>query len=70
MAEEGLRSLAISDADIRCYLGVIEGRCRNKQNGANWQRSFVKKNAVGMEDMLEAYLLRQETAIPVHEWTL
>lgn len=70
MAEEGLQSLAISEADMQRYLGVIEGRCRNKQNGASWQRSFVKKNAVGMEDMLEAYLLRQETAIPVHEWTL
>ncbi len=70
MAEEGLQSLAIDEADIRRYLGVIEARCRNKQNGANWQRSFVKKKRVGMDEMLEAYLLRQETALPVHEWPL
>lgn len=70
MAEEGLVDLAIDAKDIQRYLGIIEGRCRNKQNGANWQRSFAKKHAVGMEEMLEAYLLRQETAIPVHEWTL
>lgn len=70
MAEQGLRSLAVSEADIKRYLGIIEGRCRNKQNGANWQRSFVKKNDASMDEMLEAYLLRQEAAMPVHEWTL
>jgi len=70
MAEQGLNSLDVDEADIRRYLGIIEARTRNKQNGATWQRSFVKKHHVGMEEMLEAYLLRQETAIPVHEWTL
>lgn len=70
MAEEGLQSLEVDEADIRRYLGVIEARSKNKQNGANWQRTFVQKNRVGMDEMLEAYLLRQETAIPVHEWPL
>ena len=70
MAEEGLQSLSVDEYDIRRYLGTIEARTRNKQNGANWQRAFVKKKNVGMEDMLEAYLLRQETAIPVHDWPL
>lgn len=70
MAEAGLQRLVVDEYDIRRYLGVIEARSRKKQNGANWQRSFVKKNRVGMKEMLEAYLLRQETAIPVHEWPL
>ncbi len=70
MAEEGLQHWDVDPADIRRYLGIIEARCRNKQNGAEWQRAFVTKHEVGMADMLEAYLLRQETALPVHEWPL
>lgn len=70
MAEEGLQRRAVDPFDIKRYLNIIEARCRNRQNGATWQRAFVQKNNVEMEDMLEAYLLRQETALPVHEWPL
>lgn len=70
MAEEGLKQHAVDPLDIQRYLGVIEQRCKTGQNGANWQRSFVKKHGIGMPEMLEAYMLRQETAIPVHEWPL
>lgn len=70
MAEEGLKARGVDASDIQRFLSVIEMRCKNRQNGANWQRSFVKKNGVGMAEMLEAYILRQETALPVHEWPL
>lgn len=70
MAEEGLASLGVHETEIKKYLGIIEGRTRNKQNGATWQRAFVKKHGVGMSEMLEAYMLRQEAALPVHEWPL
>lgn len=70
MAEEGLRSLNVHETDIRKYLDIIAGRARNKQNGAAWQRAFVKKHNVTMQEMLEAYILRQEAALPVHEWPL
>ena len=70
MAEKGLQQLGIDPADIERYLGVIEGRCANKQNGATWQRAYVAKHGASMEDMLRAYLLRQQTEMPVHEWPL
>lgn len=70
MAEEGLQQRGVDALDIKRYLGIIEARCMSMQNGAMWQRSFVRKYQVGMEDMLEAYVLRQETALPVHEWPL
>lgn len=70
MAEEGLKQHDVDPRDIQRYLGVIEARSKNGQNGANWQRNFVKKHKVGMAEMLEAYILRQETALPVHEWPL
>ena len=70
MAEEGLKQLAISEKDIDKYLGIIRARCASKQNGAAWQRAFVKKHNATMAQMLEAYITRQKLDIPVHEWPL
>jgi len=70
MAEHGLRQLGIDEADIEKYLGIIRARCTNRQNGATWQRSYVKKYDASMAEMLEAYIICQQTEIPVHEWPL
>ena len=70
MAEDGLRQLAISENDIDKYLGIIRNRCANKQNGAAWQRAYVQKHNATMAEMLEAYIVRQQLDIPVHEWPL
>jgi len=70
MAEQGLQQLGIDPDDTERYLGVIAGRCANKQNGATWQRAYVAKHEASMEDMLRAYLTRQQTEAPVHEWPL
>ncbi len=70
MAKDGLRSLGIDEADIRRYLGIIEARTRSGQNGAEWQRAYVAANRASMADMLSAYIVRQQTEAPVHEWPL
>lgn len=70
MAEDGLRQLAIAEADIEKYLGVIRARCQNKQNGATWQRAYVAKHRATMAEMQEAYMTRQQLDVPVHEWPL
>ena len=70
MAEDGLKQLAISEKDIDKYLGIIRDRCKNKQNGAAWQRAYVKEHGATMAEMLEAYITRQQLDIPVHEWPL
>ncbi|MDK8577184.1 glutamate-cysteine ligase family protein [Corynebacterium pseudodiphtheriticum] len=36
-AEQGLEQLAVNPALIQKHLGIIEGRARNRQNGATWQ---------------------------------
>jgi len=70
MAHKGLEQLGIANGDIKKYLGVIEGRLRKKQNGANWQRAFVKKNGKDMKTLTAAYLENQQSKQPVHEWKL
>ena len=68
LARQGLEQLDIASSDIKNYLGVIEGRLRKKQNGANWQRAFAEKNGRDMQALTEAYLEYQKTKKPVHEW--
>lgn len=70
MAEEGLRTLAVEATDIAKYLGIIAARVESGQNGASWQRAYVAQHNAEMAAMLDAYLLRQQTEAPVHEWPL
>lgn len=70
MAEAGLRQLEIADPDIDQYLGIIAERAASKQNGAQWQRDYVAKHDADMNDLVAAYLERQQTNIPVHRWTV
>ena len=41
LADEGLADFGLSAAARDRYLGVIEGRCMNRQTGAAWQREQV-----------------------------
>jgi len=69
-AEEGLQRLAIAPEEIRHYLGIIEERTRNRQNGAAWQRKFTERHGRDMHALTLAYLDHQQRAVPVHEWGL
>jgi gamma-glutamyl:cysteine ligase YbdK (ATP-grasp superfamily) len=70
LAHEGLTALGIADADAKLYLGIIEGRVQNACNGAAWQRAFVARHGNDMSQLLSAYLERQHTGVPVHEWDI
>ncbi len=70
MAKAGLTRLGIRDEDIDKYLGVIEKRAENSQNGAAWQRKFARKNNNDMRALCEAYYIRQQSGTPVHDWTI
>jgi hypothetical protein len=69
-AAQGLAALGISRGDVDRYLGIIEGRVQNACNGASWQRAFVAKYGPDMHALLAAYLERQQSGVPVHEWDL
>jgi len=68
MARQGLEALGVADEDVTLYLGIIEARVKNACNGAAWQRAFVARHGRDMRQLLQAYLLRQNTGVPVHEW--
>ena len=69
-AYEGLGLLGVADEDAKTYLGVIQSRTENGCNGAAWQRAFVAKHGADMQALIEAYVERQNSGEPVHEWGL
>lgn len=70
MAREGLNKLGFAQDCIDRYMGTIEARARTGMNGAAWQRAFVGTNGKDMAALTQAYLERQKTGIPVHEWSV
>lgn len=70
MAESGLQQLGVDKHDRQTYLEVIAERLKSGMNGANWQRAFVSKHGADMTALTAAYLERQESGKPVHEWTI
>jgi len=67
-ARSGLESLDLARDDIDGYLGIIEARVRGGRTGAGWQRAFVAKYGSDMRALTAAYLERQRSGAPVHEW--
>lgn len=70
MANDGLNNLGVDSSEISKFLGIIEKRVQNGRNGANWQRAFVARNGNNMKALLIAYMERQQSGVPVHEWDL
>ncbi len=76
IAEQGLKQLGLSDQEVRHYLGNIERRLGNKQNGAQWQLSCLEllqqshDKDVALVKMLGRYLEQSNSNLPVSEWSL
>jgi hypothetical protein len=70
MARNGLTMLNIDANDINAYLSIIEARNYNACTGAAWQKAFVAKHGHDMRKLTAAYLERQDSGKPVHEWDL
>ncbi len=69
-ARRGLAALAIDPAEIDHWLGIIDGRVETGQNGAAWQRAWVEAHGSDMAGLTAAYLERQQSGRPVHQWSL
>jgi gamma-glutamyl:cysteine ligase YbdK (ATP-grasp superfamily) len=74
-AYAGLDSLGVDAATRDRLLGVIEGRCRTRRNGAVWQTRTVARleeqgrdRAAALREMLSHYVARMRTNDPVHTW--
>ena len=77
LAREGLADWGVDSADIDLYLGIIEERTLNHQNGAEWQIQTWQKLLADDHDRPEAarrlvrrYLELSDEGNPVHTWPL
>lgn len=77
LAEQGLKSAGIDEADIDKYFDVIRQRVRNSQTGSQWLlSSFDKMKDAGgtlpekMSALTAAMESRQLGGTPVHTWKL
>ncbi|HEB94394.1 MAG TPA: glutamate--cysteine ligase [Gammaproteobacteria bacterium] len=70
LATQGLEILGIDHDEATHYLGIIESRVKNACNGAAWQRAYAARHGSDMQALLAAYLERQHSGVPVHEWDI
>ncbi|KPK38258.1 MAG: glutamate--cysteine ligase [Gammaproteobacteria bacterium SG8_47] len=68
LAYLGLEKMAIDRADIDAFLDIVAARLESGRNGALWQREYVARHSADMRMLTEAYLKRQNSGLPVHEW--
>ncbi len=66
----GLCALGVDPAEADHWLGIVADRVRGGQTGTAWQRAWVARHGPDMTALTEAYLERQQSGRPVHEWTL
>lgn len=64
----GLEQSKVDVRDIDKYLEIIRTRTEKGINGAVWQRSFVEKYGKDMQALTRAYIDRQNSGEPVHQW--
>jgi gamma-glutamyl:cysteine ligase YbdK (ATP-grasp superfamily) len=70
LARRGLLALGIEPSECDYYLGIIQQRVAQEQNGALWQRAYVARYGRDMQSLTAAYMERQQRGEPVHRWTV
>ena len=68
LANQELLALDLEESDVEHYLSIIHERVASGQNGAKWQRRFVKKHKADMAALCAAYVENQNSNRPVHTW--
>ena len=69
-AREGLALLGIDHHEAAYYLDVIRQRLKTGQTGAAWQRKWVERHGAQWQDLTLSYAEHQQSARPVHSWSL
>ncbi len=70
LARRGLLASRLDANECAYYLGIIERRVEQNQNGASWQREYVRRHGRNVRSLTAAYAERQRTGDPVHTWPL
>lgn len=69
-AKAALLDAKVPQEEIDDHLGIIEARVESGQNGSVWQRNWIEKNGRDFSALTNAYVERQESNLPVHQWDL
>jgi gamma-glutamyl:cysteine ligase YbdK (ATP-grasp superfamily) len=67
-AREGLIALGCDPGEVATYLGILRDRIRTGQTGAAWQVAHAEAHHRDFRELVAAYLARQESGRPVHDW--
>ena len=68
LARRGLRALEIDADDADDYLGIVAARVDSGRTGSDWQKRFLARHGPDLAVLTLAYLERQRSGQPVHEW--
>lgn len=68
LARRGLQALEIDTADVTEYLDIIAARVTSGRTGTGWQQGFIARHGSDFTALTLAYLDRQRSGRPVHEW--
>ncbi|MBT6879714.1 MAG: glutamate--cysteine ligase [Gammaproteobacteria bacterium] len=68
LAETGLQQLELPPSEWRPWLEIIAARVATGQNGSEWQRRWVARHGRDPASLLGAYLEKQNSGNPVHQW--
>jgi gamma-glutamylcysteine synthetase len=69
-AQEGLTLAGIDHHEAAYYLDVIRQRLQSGQTGAAWQKKWVDRHGPQWRDLTLSYAEHQQSAQPVHRWSL
>jgi gamma-glutamyl:cysteine ligase YbdK (ATP-grasp superfamily) len=67
-AAEGLDRIGVDASAAQKHLETIRARARSGQNGAAWQRAFLRTQGKDLPRLVQAYRELQVQGSPVHTW--
>lgn len=70
LARQGLQQYRFDPEDVQRYLAIAEARVRSGRNGTAWQRAYIAAHGRDFARLTAAYLQRQASGRPVHEWPI
>lgn len=69
-AQAALGGIGLAGADVSRWLDIVRQRVHTGLTGAGWQRRWTARHGQDLRALTAAYLERQRTCVPVHEWRL
>ena len=69
-ARRGLQASGTPEEEADRYLDIIRARVEKRRTGARWMRGWHYAHDGSLPSLVGAYLARQQSGEPVHQWSL